>query len=167
MLWFKKDKGSPGTKMPIWLLIIGGVLGIVLILFGSRNSSDSKATDSEKNSTPVKEDEIVRYQDYLETRIEELCASVGLGEVSAIVTLDGGFEDHYATEQKGENETYVIIGSGSSAQPLLLSRTVPSIMGIGVVCPSPLSPVEQNEILSLLSATFHTPSNRICIIGRS
>ncbi|MBQ9806485.1 MAG: hypothetical protein IJW49_08290 [Clostridia bacterium] len=146
--------------MPIWILIVGGVIGIALILFGSH---ESNVTEPIEDTVPVPETDTVRYQEYLETRIEELCASMGLGEVSAIVTLEGSFREIYATEWQGENEEYVIVGSGSSAQALLLSRQAPEIMGIGVVCRTSLSPIRSNELVSLLSATFHTPTNRIYI----
>ena len=166
MSWFKKKNHSSDKKLPIGILVAGGVIGIALILLGSRDDlTASDLPEQNSDSSSVKEEETVRYQEYLESRIEELCASMGLGEASAVVTLGGGFEEIYATEQKGENESYVIVGSGSSAQPLLLSRNAPEIMGIGVVCHAPLSPARQNELLLLLSATFHTPSNRICITG--
>ena len=159
---FKKTKESEGKKLPILLLLAGGIVGIALILFGSMGS-DSPEPISESQAN--KEEEIVRYQEYLESRVEALCTSMGLGKVSAIVTLEGSFEEIYATEWHGENEQYVVLGSGSSEQALLLSRNAPNIMGIGVVCHSPLSPTRHDELLSLLSATFHTPSNRIYITG--
>ena len=158
--FFKKNNDGSAKKMPIWILIIGGVLGIALILFGSHEST---APEPMEEPTTVTETDTVRYQEHLETRIEELCVSMGLGEVSAIVTLDGSFREIYATEWRGENEEYVIVGSGSSAQALLLSRKAPEIMGIGVVCRVPLSPMKNNELVALLSATFHTPTNRIHI----
>ena len=157
--FFKKNKDSPGKKMPIWLLIVGAVVGITLIVLGS---SDSATGGQESDSPPI-ENEILHHQEYLETRIEELCTSMGMGEVSAIVTLAGGFEEIYATEWHGENEEYVVLGNASSAKPLLLSKNAPEIMGIGVVCRTAVSATRQEELLLLLATTFHVPCNRIYI----
>lgn len=160
--FFKKGKSDAAKKLPMLILMIGALIGIALILFGSGKPTVSEPIESE---TTASETDTVRYQAYLESRIEELCASLGLGEVSAIVTLRGSFEEVYATQWKDDEESYVIVGSGSSAQALLLSRKAPEIMGIGVVCRSSLSVTSKNELAALLSATFHTPSNRICIAG--
>ena len=162
--FFKKNKEDSTKKISVLILIVGGVIGIALILFGSRGSTTVESTEA---TSPLLETDTVRYQEYLEARIKELCSSMGLGEVSAIVTLDGSFEEIYATEWHGENEEYVIVGSGSSAQALLLSRQAPEIMGIGVVCRAQLSEVTRNELIALLSATFHTSTNRIYITPSS
>lgn len=167
MSWFKKGSGSNDKKLPIWLLLAGGMIGIALILFGAQASNDTPSTKEPEIAEEHKEDEVVRYQEYLEARIEELCSSMGLGEVSAIVTVDGSFQEIYATEQTGERESYVIVGSGSSAQPILLSRSAPEIMGIGVVCREPIGSVRQGELLVLLSNAFSTPTSRISVTVRS
>ena len=163
MSWFKKGILSSDKKLPIWLLLAGGVIGVALILFGTQTAGVEKSTAVQENAQERKEDEIVRYQEYLEMRIEELCASMGLCEVSAIVTIDGSFQEIYAVEKKGDTENYVIVGSGTSASPLLLSRESPKIMGIGVVCREPIDAVLQNELLLLLGNAFCTPTSRISI----
>ena len=168
MSWFKKGAALSDKRLPIWILIAGGVIGIALILFGTQTTSNTKSEAPQESATEAhKEDEIVRYQEYLESRIEALCASMGLGEVSAIVTIDGGIREIYATEHSGDKESYVIIGSGSSAQPLLLSRAVPEIMGIGVVCREPIHASLQSELLVLLSNAFCTPTSRISVTVRN
>ena len=104
------------------------------------------------------------YQDYLEKRIKTLCESVsGVRNVTVVVTLSGSFESVYATEWPDGNEEYVILGSGSSASPIYLSRSAPEIAGIGIVCSGGANDNVRRELISLLSATFHISSNRIYI----
>ena len=62
-----------------------------------------------------------------------------------------------------QGEEYVILGSGSSASPIYLSRTAPEIAGIGIVCSGGANDNVKRELISLLSATFHISSNRIYI----
>ena len=158
--FLKKDNNKNGEKKPKWLPIAILALGIALILFGS--ATQSKSTEAEATAPTVK-DELTNYQEYLEERVQALCRSMGLEDATAIVTLESGFEEVYASEFRDGNEEYVIIGSGSGAHPLLLYSNAPEIMGIGVVFKSPISIDRQNQLLGLLSTSFHTPTNRIYI----
>ena len=85
------------------------------------------------------------------------------GNVTVVVTLSGSFESVYATEWPDGNEEYVILGSGSSAAPIYLSRSAPEIAGIGIVCSGGANDNVKRELIALLSATFHISSNRIYI----
>ena len=159
--FLKKETSKTGEKKPIWILLSIAAIGIALILFGGISQSEKSEPKAEPQIAV--EDDLTRYQAYLEERVKALCRSMGLGEVSAIVTLESGFEEVFASELHEGKEEYVILGNGSNAQPLLLYRNAPEIMGIGVVCKGSLSANRHNELLTLLSTTFHTPSNRIYI----
>ena len=160
--FFKKGTLKENGKLRFYLLLGCGLLGILLILFGS----SSKTTEKTPTETPysTSTDELVIYQDYLEARIKKLCESVsGVRNVTVVVTLSGSFESVYATEWPDGNEEYVILGSGSSASPIYLSRSAPEIAGIGIVCSGGSNDNVRRELISLLSATFHISSNRIYI----
>ena len=160
--FLKKGSSTEKGKLRLYLLLGCGVLGILLILFGSSTKTAEKAAESSPYSTAT--DELVIYQDYLETRIKKLCESVsGVKNVTVVVTLSGSFESVYATEWPDGNEEYVILGSGSSASPIYLSRSAPEIAGIGIVCSGGSNDNIRRELIALLSATFHISSNRIYI----
>lgn len=153
----KKDGG-----LRVWLIVLGAAAGIALLLFGSySNKSEDTAVNSPYSPS---EDELVLYQSYLEERVKALCESVdGVSGVTAVVTLSGGFEQIYATEISEDGEEYVIIGSGSSAEALFLSRAAPEIAGIGIVCRGGNNASVKQELTALVGATFHISSNRIYI----
>lgn len=160
--FLKKGNLKENGRLRLYLLLGCGVLGILLILFGSSEKKVQQATEEPPYSTAS--DELVIYQDYLESRIKKLCESVsGVGNVTVVVTLSGSFESVYATEWPDGNEEYVILGSGSSASPIYLSRSAPEIAGIGIVCSGGSNDNIRRELISLLSATFHISSNRIYI----
>ena len=160
--FLKKGNPSQNGRLRLYLLLGCGVLGILLILFGSGEKKVQQVTEEKPYSTAT--DELVIYQDYLETRIKKLCESVsGVRNVTVVVTLSGSFESVYATEWPDGNEEYVILGSGSSASPIYLSRSAPEIAGIGIVCSGGANDNVRRELISLLSATFHISSNRIYI----
>ena len=160
--FLKKGNALQNGRLRLYLLLGCGVLGILLILFGSSGKKIEKAAEEMPYSTST--DELVIYQDYLEARIKKLCESVsGVKNVTVVVTLSGSFESVYATEWPDGNEEYVILGSGSSASPIYLSRSAPEIAGIGIVCSGGANDNVRRELISLLSATFHISSNRIYI----
>lgn len=160
--FLKKGNSTEKGKLRLYLLLGCGVLGILLILFGGSTKSTEKAAEETTYSTAT--DELVIYQDYLEGRIKSLCESVnGVRNVTVVVTLSGSFESVYATEWPDGNEEYVILGSGSSASPIYLSRSAPEIAGIGIVCSGGSNDTVRRELIALLSATFHISSNRIYI----
>ena len=160
--FLKKGTVTEKGRLRLYLLLGCGLLGILLILFGS---GGQKAVESAKE-TPysTSTDELVIYQDYLEERIKTLCESVsGVRNVTVVVTLSGTFESIYATEWPNGNEEYVILGSGSSASPIYLSRSAPEIAGIGIVCAGGSNDNIKRELIALLTATFHISSNRIYV----
>ena len=160
--FLKKGTASEKGRLRLYLLLGCGLLGILLILFGSSGKKTEDATQETPYSTSS--DELVIYQDYLEERIKTLCESVsGVRNVTVVVTLSGTFESVYATEWPDGNEEYVILGSGSSASPIYLSRSAPEIAGIGIVCSGGANDNVRRELISLLSATFHISTNRIYI----
>ena len=160
--FLKKGSKPEKGKLRLYLLLGCGVLGILLILFGSSTKTAEKVAESSPYSTST--DELVIYQDYLEARIKKLCESVsGVKNVTVVVTLSGSFESVYATEWPDGNEEYVILGSGSSASPIYLSRSAPEIAGIGIVCSGGANATVKRELTSLLCTTFCIPSNRVYV----
>ena len=160
----REGEDSPG-KGKLWLILGLAAVGILLLLLGGGVKSESAPAAETKYQ--LTEDEMILYQNYLEDRIRSLCQSVdGVGEVTVIVTLSGSFESVYATEWEDGNEKYVILGSGSSATALYLTRSAPQIQGIGVVCHGGSTAKVRQELTGLLSATFHVSSNRIYVTER-
>lgn len=161
--FFKRNGEEEGLlqKKGLWILLLA-ILGVGLLLIGGRMSA-VEAPAQEVPYSPM-EDELVLYREHLETRIGELCESVaGVGNVRVAVTLSGSYEAVYATEIKDGNEEYVILGSGSSASALLLSKETPSVIGVGIVCSSGADSRVKSELTALISAAFDVPSNRIYI----
>ena len=140
-------------------LFAAALLGVGLFLFGGGRFSGAEA------KTPSAEEELAAYRENLRREIESLCESVhGVGHATVAVTLDGGFVSDYARELSASgSESYVKLGSGSSASGLLLERRPPDILGIGVVCDGGSSQAVVNELTALLAATYKLPMTRIHI----
>ncbi|MBQ9131774.1 MAG: hypothetical protein IJX62_04815 [Clostridia bacterium] len=159
-----ESEDRPG-KGRLWIIAAGAAVGILLILLGGGIKTGEHAEAESRYE--LSEDEMILYQNYLEERIKILCESVdGVGDVTAIVTFSGSFESVYATEWEDGNEKYVILGSGSSATALYLTRSAPQISGIGIVCYGGGNANVRQELTSLLSATFHVSTNRIYVTAR-
>lgn len=162
----KEDSGTDekSRKLRLILILAGAAAGILLLLLGSGTFLPSQKEIAAATPEITPQEELEAYQTYLENRVRTLCESVrGVGKATVTVTLCGGFETVYAKETVNGNEQYVIIGSGSSAGALCLSRTAPEIAGIGIVCTGGGNDSVRQELTFLLTATFHVPSNRVYI----
>ena len=162
----EKKKGTLAEKIgkrKLLLILLGGGVGVLLLLFGSGwfgKTTEPKADDAQ---TQI-EEEVRQYRLETEKQIKGLCESVqGVGNVTVAVSLSGGFETVYATESYSGGERYVTVGSGSNQQAVLLYRTPPDVTGIGIVCSGGSDLNVRRELLSLLSATYHISTNRIYI----
>ena len=156
------DEG--GSRKRLMLMAVMALAGILLLIFGGRIGQNETAKEAEEGTDLSAMEELEVYQTYLEERVRTLCLSVkGVENVTVAVTLNGNFEEVYATEMKDGNEEYVIVGSGSNASALHLSRTAPEIAGIGVVCCGGGNTDVRRELISLLSAAFRVPANRIYV----
>lgn len=156
------EEGEKKGGAKLVVLILCAVAGVLLILIGGGTKQAEAETPPSVYNTA--EDELVIYQNYLEGRIRSLCESVkGVGNVTVAVTLAGTFESVYATETEAGKESYVIVGSGSSAEALYLTRSAPQITGIGVVCSGGNIEAVRYELIALLAATFDVSTHRIYV----
>lgn len=168
MFGFKKsgENGADGksTGWRVLLIPLGALCGILLLVFGSGFGNQKKENDAPRE-TDSSEQVLADYRQALERDIQALCESVeGVGNVTVALTLSGGFSDVYATEAgRDGGEQYVIVGSGSNASALRLSRNAPEIVGIGIVCRGGMNSEVRRELTALLSAAYHVPTNRIYI----
>ena len=153
-----------GTRI---LIIIGLALGVVLLLIGNGLFS-TENNDSIEVSAVYDER---AYEAELVAKIENICGKIrGVGEVSVAVTLDGSFKTVLAQNSQSNlsgsgtrKEEYVLVGSGSSESTVPIGYTPPEILGIGVVCTGGGDPRVCREVISLISATFDLPSNKIYV----
>ena len=141
--------------------ILGAAVGLLLLLWGSFGGV-SEATSMSDTA------EIEAYCAYLEAQAVKLCESVkGVSNVTVTITLDGGFEQIYATDKSVSGNTqsfeHVKLGSGSGAQLCAVSVSAPRVAGIGVTCRGGGSDRVRAELTELLCAAFGVGANKIYI----
>ena len=165
MLFTKRgDSATPEEKSRgrLLVILIGAVLGILLLVFGGELTEQQEEQDD--HALISAEQDLNDYRKELEERIRLLCESVeGVGGVHVAVTLECGYEEVYATETVNGEERPVIVGSGSSASALPITRREPVIAGIGVVCRGGSNSDVRRELIALLSSAFHVSGNRIYV----
>ncbi len=150
------------TKYSTLFAVIGAVLGLLLLLWGSFGFGEKE--EKEVSSA----DEIEAYSAYLEEQAVRLCESVrGVSNVTVALTLEGSFEQIYAADKSstavGNTLEYVKLGNGSSAQLCAVSVMAPKVSGIGVTCRGGKNESVRAELTTLLSAAFGVGTNKIYI----
>ena len=149
------------------MLVACGALGLLLLLYGGGYfTGDEESVKSYTGDSVA----LIEYTKALEDSIRQLCSGVSwVSNVSVAVTLENGFEYVYAADSEvrnGESEyTYITVGSGSREGTVYITEKPPKIGGVGVVCRGGDDPAVQRKLISLISAAYNVPSNKIYIIG--
>ena len=150
-------------KIYIFFILI--FVGVLLLTFGS---GEEKSEQGEAVGAEILDPD--EYASLLEERIESLCNRIdGVSGTYAVVTLKGGFQAIYATDEQktsgGNKNQTVIIGSGSAEQAILRGYQYPEIAGIGIVCDGGDGYDIKNKIVSLIASTFNLSANKIFVVG--
>ena len=162
----EKVRSKKGEKASAGIVIMGLVVGVLLLLFGSTSFASKDESNTEASSEIRQYDE-QKYEEELIEKIEYICSKVkGAGKVSVALTLDGSYRAIYAqnfTNGSNVKSEYLLVGSGSNESALLVGYSPPQILGIGIVCSGGASASVRAEIVSLISATFDLPTNKIYV----
>lgn len=158
----EKIKVKKDGKMIIFILI--GILGVILLIFGSGLSSGLGKSEETVTDLPDPD----AYARRVEEEIERICAGVtGEGTVKAVVSLEGGYRSVYASDSQSSSSGYknsmVLVGSGSSEEAVLVCYENPRISGIGIVLSCRESERVKNDVISLVSAAFSVGTNKIYV----
>ena len=162
----KNDKTDKSKWRKIILLGACGVLGIFLLLFGSDGSGEPKNDSASVYES--QEYDARKYAEQLEERVRELCARVdGVGEVSVLVSLKGGYRTVYAFDTQSNSSGYkseiVFSGSGSDKNAIICAYENPEIAGVGIVCDGGSDAYIRQQIISLVSAALDISTNKIFV----
>ena len=143
----KEMFSSLSKNSKIWVVVLALFVGIGLLVF-SGSAPDSAGAQST---------ELSEYARELEEKIEQICSRVaGVSHVSVAVSLRGGFEYVYATDERGN-----IISSGGSGA--VIKQKTPEIAGIGIVCVGGGNDAIRERLISLVSAACGVGTNRIYV----
>ena len=156
-----KGANGKGERQRMIFLLVLAAVGVLLLVLGS-NFSDK---DNSGGSDEIKQYDEAEYEKALTEKIEELCASVkGAGKIRVAVSLDGSYKAIYAQNATASDKSeYLLVGSGSNEQALLLGYSPPKLLGVGVVCEGASNKGVRAEIISLLSAFLDLPTNKIYV----
>ncbi len=163
--FFDKLKNTKGSLF----LILGLAAGILLLFIGGGDSAKKK--EYVADTSPDEVEEALDYISGLEHRVAELLSCMdGISDVHVIITPENAGETVYA--QNGSynggvmtEREYVITDIDGNGTPIKVRLVFPELRGIAVVCRGGGNPINQEKIVSLLSALFDLSSNRVYVTG--
>lgn len=154
---FEKLKKQKALPFVLFALISG-----IFLLVMPQSGSTSKESGGAAGETR-------EYVEYLEEKAANIiCEMSGVKRCTVMISVKGGYKSYYASNQRvtqnGETrdaqKEYVTVGGGDSA--LLTEQRMPEVLGVAVVCPG-ISAETEYRVMSLVSALFDVPTNRISI----
>ena len=133
MEWIKMLLNGKGKQ--ITLLLVALVLGVCILLVGSKE---------EKNE--ITADTLSEYKLALEGELEEICSSVkGVGKCKVSVSFSRGEEKSYKGSQ-------------------LIETRPPEVLGVIVVCKGADSDGVRRALTELITSLYAIPSTRVAIL---
>ena len=163
-------KKEPKSIRRLLLPIAAAVLGILLIVFGSRGENTKAEGLSDDRLWADGGMSASAFAAESEKKVVEICSGVGgVRDVRAVVTLSGGYRAVYAADAQSTEDSYrnetVLTGSGNSEKAILVGYEAPKIVGIGIVCEGGDDPEIQQRLIMLVSAAFDVSTNKIYVAG--
>lgn len=181
----KKWKLSPWQAV----ILAAGLVGIVLLCISSLPGSGSSGGGGSGSSSGNPASESIRidltaYEQQLEQRLGEIIGAIaGAGETMVMLTLDCGSEPIYATQGNSDSKhsvngdsseesvsaekEYVIIGSGSGEQGLVLKMIEPQVRGVIVICRGGDDIIVRQSIVEAVTAVLGIGSNKVSVAKMS
>ena len=161
----KNTKSKLRIKGIYAVLIVCAFLGSMLIMLGADNKDQTEHNGGGLQSLDPDE-----YAKRVEEQVEELCNRIdGVSGTYAVVALKGGYRALYASDEQmnsgNRKNQVVLIGSGGDENGLLVGYENPEISGIGIVCSGGEDYNIKKDIISVVSAAFGLPSNKIFVTG--
>ncbi len=170
-------KQNDKTNYAIYIAILCLIL---LIIIPNGDESDT-VIETEKTITTME------YTEDLEHKLTQLISSIdGVGETTVMVTLEGGIEYIYATEEKystdltedtnGEvytriqqsdntEESYILIEDENGEEKGLIQKQVePAIKGVVVVCEGGDDVVIQHRITEVVTTALNLSSTKVYVV---
>ena len=160
---------SLSGKKKSLILTLAGIIGLMLIIFGTFGENKDEKTDVSKNSQ--EKVSTLEYIQALENKIGNIAEQItGSGNVRVIVSVSSGTEYIYVSNEKlGENSSskeYITVRTESGADELILFKEIyPEVTGVSVACKGGDSPEIQAKLIAVISTSLNVGSNRICIVG--
>ena len=155
-------------KNKLLLIFLCVVLGIIMLVWGGVASKNGTETEDVFSNFETRDPS--EYAMFVEQKVKDICSGVaGVGDVTVVVTLEGGYRTVYAlnsqSTQTGYKNEVVLTGNGNSERALVIGYEYPKISGIGIVADGGNSSKVKQKIISLVSAAFDISTNKIEVVG--
>ncbi len=164
---FKKIKGV--KHIEIYLAVIVGLIVIICYFLFVTKPEDKKEENSTGNYSTAQE-----YADYLENKLCNVLSNMtGVGDVSAIITLDGGFTYEYAVDSEtntttsGSSETSVTVDTTIlvDGEPLVVKVNYPSVKGVVIVAEGSEDFAVKMDILDAVQTLLSVDAGSVTILA--
>ncbi|MBO4692846.1 MAG: hypothetical protein J5659_00420 [Clostridia bacterium] len=170
-------KKIPATMSRPKLLLILGISGIVLIFLSSFIPSGNK---SKKEVEDMSTDD---YRKVINESVRNIVTGItGDKDPTVVITLESGVRYNYAdskesdtsaSNNKGSEEnrkatkqSYITVKSSDGGEePLIVTRIMPDIRGVAIVCKFGDSPAVAEKIQNAVTAALNITSQRVYVSG--
>ena len=155
-------------------IYIAVLLGIVVCVCYFAFFVDKGKNDTNLQNTTQEYSSSEEYVDYLENKLCNVLSNMtGVGDVSAIITLDGGFTYEYAVDSEtntttsGSSETSVTVDTTIlvNGEPLVVKVNYPSVKGVVIVAEGSEDFAVKMDILDAVQTLLSVDAGSVTILA--
>ncbi len=154
-----------GKKKSLLLVLIG-VLGVVLILFGTSHEKKTGRETEKDENTPSTLEYITDIENKIGNITEEI---TGSRRVRVVASVSSGSRFLYIrNDEEKENaasKEYVTVRIDGGEAPVLEQEIYPELVGVSVACKGGDDPEIQAKLIRMIATAYGLSTNRICIVG--
>ena len=161
------EKSKFGFKLKKEYLLIFAVItaAIIFAFVGVKKPSATSAAVAEEKS------ELERYVENLEKKLSVTLSGIkNAGKVSLVITVDGGIESIYATDEKIVEEngkkTVTTTVVTSAGKPMEIGKKYPEIVGVVVVADGADNISVKMALLDAVTTALKISCNKVQILAR-
>ena len=160
---------SLSGKKKSLILTLAGIVGLMLIIFGTfgeRKEENEEISKNQKENVSTLE-----YIAALENKIGNIAEQItGSGNVRVIVSVSSGTEYIYVSNEKltenSSSKEYITVRTANGGDELILLKEIyPDVTGVSVACKGGDQPEIQAKLINVISTSLGVSSHRICIVG--
>lgn len=158
MIQTVKEWFSGGNRLR-WLVAIG-LVGILLIGLSEWLVGSPREDSIEGGYVSVGE-----IEEALERRVTALLSRVdGVGDCYAMVTVEQGVQQVYASEKSAGSESVLTVSTDSGPVGLLITEIQPIIKGVVIVCDGGADSAVRERVTAAVATAFNLSSRRVYVL---
>lgn len=147
-------------------LIVIGILGVVLLGFGSFGIARPSPPQAKSNQVPVPSTALEKQEGQIAQQVSQILQQIpGVSHVSVAITLTRSIQSQYVNSSGGDSGTQPVLVTTNNGQMVVpFDEIGPSVGGVVVVTPSASRPMIRSELAQAVQTLLQIQPYQVLVL---